>query len=108
MLRQPRPSPTLASRRPVMIPPLQDLRLRSISRWLKDQPSPPSGEALRSRASEIDEQMLEAFEEREDSLKDRLMRTGKWGTEDGLRTFQTDRLELWNEVLAEFLPPTSE
>lgn len=92
-----------------MIPPLQPMRLRSISRWLQD--SDPSAtkqpEALASRAESLDEQMIEAFESREDSLKDSMMKAGTWGTGEGIQSFPMARLTLWQEVVAEFLPPTS-
>jgi hypothetical protein len=91
-----------------MIPPLKAMRLRSISRWLADsQPKTPPPEELSSRASELDEQMVEAFEQAEDSLKDSMMKAGTWGTGEGMQTFQTDRLSLWNQVLADFLPEIS-
>lgn len=89
-----------------MIPPLQPLRLRSITRWLKDQPNPPSD--LESRALELDEVMIEAFEAKEDSLKESMMRAGTWGTAEGLTSFPTQRLSLWSETVSEFLPPISE
>ena len=92
-----------------MIPPLPDLRMRSIQRWLKDQPQtrslPP--EALTSRAKELDEQMMQAFSEQEDAIMWRMMRERVWGTEQGMQQFPLARLELWQEVCATFLP-TSE
>jgi len=90
-----------------MIPPLQDVRLRSISRWLKDQSPTPQTEALDRRARELDEQMVEAFEAKEDSLKASMMTAGTWGTEEGMAQFPTDRMTAWAEVVAEFLAETS-
>jgi len=91
-----------------MIPPLPDVRLRSINRWLKDnQPQLPDAERS-SRASELDEQMIEAFEEREDSLKAQRMKDRRWGTEESLTRFPLERMELWQEVCSEFLPVTSD
>lgn len=89
-----------------MIPPLQPRRLRSIERWLKDQPNPPSD--LSSRAAEIDDAMIQEFEDREDSLKAQMMRDKTWGTAEGLTSFPTARLMMWGEVVSEFLPPISE
>ena len=96
-----------------MIPPLKEIRLRSISRWLKDQQPQQfkqlnlSG-ALDSHVNALDERMLEEFESREDSLKASMMQAGTWGTEQGLTSFPTDRMTLWQEVVSEFLPPTTD
>lgn len=90
-----------------MIPPLQQVRLRSIQRWLKDsdpQAAALPPEELSLRASELDERMVEEFESREDVLKAQMMRDGTWGTEQGVGQFQTDRLSLWSEVTSEYLP----
>lgn len=95
-----------------MIPPLPAIRLRSISRWMQDnQPAQfrelsQSGE-LNSRVMALDEQMTEAFEAREDALMDKMMRAKTWGTTQGMGQFQTDRLTLWNETVAEFLAVTT-
>ena len=94
-----------------MIPPLQPIRLRSIARWMQDQQPQQfkalsqSGE-LDSRVLELDAQMIEAFEAKEDSLKDSMMTAGTWGRD--LTRFPTDRLTLWDETVAEFLPLTSD
>lgn len=90
-----------------MIPPTQGLRLRSISRWLKENregfASLPQEERDRI-ATDLDEQMIEAFDERDEDLISRLTRAGLWGTEAGLQQFNTDRMMLWQEVCGEFLP----
>lgn len=91
-----------------MIPPLQAMRLRSISRWLSDQSPKLSPEELSSRAELLDEQMVETFEAREDSLKESMMKAGTWGTAKGLEQFPMQRLTLWQEVTDEFLPTTSD
>lgn len=90
-----------------MIPPLPAVRLRSISRWLKDneqQAASLTPAALQQRALEMDEAMIEAFEQREDEIKSRMMRDQSWGTSEGILQFPTDRLTLWGEVTSEFLP----
>lgn len=74
-----------------MIPPTKEVRTRSISRWIKDNSQdaatlPP--EALSQRATDLDDQMIEAFEAREDEVMDRLMKSGQWGTEEGARQFR--------------------
>ena len=92
-----------------MIPPIQAIRLRSISQWLiasDPQAATLPHEALNQRVQALDEQMMEDFENREDILKDRMMANKTWGTDDGLRQFPTDRMILWQEVTAEFLPAT--
>ncbi len=92
-----------------MIPPLQDLRLRSIKRWLKDsRPAPSSPQALDNRAREIDEQMIEAFSDREDAVKWAMMKNKTWGTGEGMESFPLARLEIWQDVVSEFLPPIFE
>lgn len=93
-----------------MIPPLQAKRLRSISRWLQDSDSSATKqpEELASRAESLDEQMIEAFESLEDSLKDSMMKAGTWGTAKGMEQFPMARLTLWQQVTAEFLPPTTD
>lgn len=88
-----------------MIPPLQPLRLRSIERWLRDQPNPPSD--LHSRALELDEVMIEAFEAKEDSLKESMMANKTWGTAEGMQMFPAARIALWSEVVTEFMPSES-
>lgn len=94
-----------------MIPPSQPIRLRSIIRWMQDSDPkakklPP--EALQSRAMEMDDLMIEAFENREDVLKAQMMRDKTWGTEQGLTQFPLDRMTLWQEVVAEFLPTSDQ
>jgi hypothetical protein len=96
-----------------MIPPLQPIRLRSISRWMQDHQPTQFAELSRSgdlerRVSELDAQMVEAFETREDSLKDSMMKSGTWGTAEGLASFPLERMELWQETVAEFLPATTD
>lgn len=90
-----------------MIPPLKEIRLRSISRWLTDQSPPTPAAEVPSRAESLDEQMLEAFEARTDSLMTAMMQAGTWGTQEGLQSFQTERLTMWQETVAEFLPLTT-
>ena len=96
-----------------MIPPLQQIRLRSISRWMQDnrktefQKLTRSGE-LNNRVTELDAQMIETFETNEDQLKNSMMDNQTWGTEAGLTQFQTQRLEMWNQVVQDFLPVTSD
>jgi hypothetical protein len=93
-----------------MIPPLPQIRLRSIQTWLQSNPetSNLSSEALRKRAQETDEQMMQEFSDREDRKMEALMAAKRWGTEDGLREFLTFRLELWNEIVSETLPAITE
>ncbi len=87
-----------------MIPPLQEIRLRSINRWLKDQnPKLPDAERS-SRASDLDAEMIQAFEDREDSLKATRMESRQWGTAESLTRFPLERMEIWQEVCQEFLP----
>lgn len=87
-----------------MIPPLQDLRLRSINRWLKDRNPTMFGAERSSRASELDDAMIQAFEDREDSLKAQRMKDRRWGTEESLTRFPLERMEIWQDVCQEFLP----
>ena len=93
-----------------MIPPLQDIRLRSIGRWLKDNPTTPplTTELQSSRTAELDALMMEEFEAREDRLKDQMMRAETWGTEQGIVEFNTSRMEIWQEVVSEQLPTTAQ
>ena len=64
------------------------------------------GHLLNSRALELDEQMIQAFEDREDALKAQMMRDKTWGTGEGMQSFPRERLMLWSDVAAEFLPTT--
>jgi hypothetical protein len=84
-----------------MIPPLQPLRLRSIERWLHEQPHQPTN--IQERALAIDELMVQAFEDKEDSLKESMMAAKTWGTAEGLTEFPTKRLLLWSETVGQFL-----
>ncbi len=86
-----------------MIPPLPPIRHRSIAIWLQQQPNPPSAAALSSRVLEMDAQMIEAFESLENARMEQLMKDGIWGTEKGMSQFPMDRIELWNEVVSDFL-----
>jgi hypothetical protein len=52
--------------------------------------------------------MIEAFEEQDDALMDRLMKANLWGTEEGLRQYRTEQMALWQEVCAEFLPTSGQ
>lgn len=90
-----------------MIPPLKEMRLRSIARWLNEPKSSPSA-GPSSRAMELDDLMIENFEAMEEDLRAEMMRKGTWGTAEGMTEFPTRRLELWNQVLADYLPTTSD
>ena len=91
-----------------MIPPLQDLRLRSINRWLQDQQPAMSSAERNNRASELDDAMIQAFEDREDSLKALRMKEHRWGTAESLTQFPLERMEIWQDVCQEFLPVTTD
>lgn len=92
-----------------MIPPLQNVRLRSIRRWLRDQQPQnfhrwnQSGE-LESRISDLDQMMLDEYESQEDAIIARLDRNKTWGTQDGMRQYHTERLAAWSDVVAQYLP----
>lgn len=94
-----------------MIPPLKDLRMRSIRRWLQQsspesprQSNPP--EALQDRANALDEAMMQDFDQQENALMDSLMKAGTWGTEKGLQAFNTGKMEAWQTICQEYLPTT--
>jgi len=87
-----------------MTPPLQALRLRSIMRWLADQRPPPSSEERARLASELDDQMIQAFEVKEAELMEAMDQAGTMGTQAAMQTFRTDLLLAWEQVLADFLP----
>lgn len=89
-----------------MIPPLPDLRLRSINRWLKERNQKMSDEERSRRASDLDDVMIQEFEELDDALMSRLMKERVWGTEEGLRTYLTERLMNWQEICQQHLPAT--
>lgn len=96
-----------------MIPPVQSIRLKSISRYLTDTQPKQYGRGhqtavLKSRATEIDKQMVRDFEVRENKLMEHQMKQGTWGTASGLPSFQTDRMTLWHEVVEQHLPVTTE
>jgi len=89
-----------------MIPPLRAVRLRSIQRWLADQRPPPPSEERARLASELDDQMIQAFEAKEAELMQASMNAGTWSTQAGMQTFRMDVLLAWEQVLADFLPTT--
>jgi len=93
-----------------MVPPLQHARLTSIAAWLKSSPETAnlSSAQLRQRARRLDRQMMEAFDAREKLALDALMLEGKWGTAEGVETFNTERLAIWNAIVSETLPATAE
>ena len=94
-----------------MIPPLKDMRLRSIARWVKDssrEAPPPPSEALTSRVQALDDAMMQTFSDQEDALMARLERENVWGTEAGLQRFNLGRMELWQEVVSDYLPPITD
>ena len=95
-----------------MIPPPKTDRLKSIRRYLTDRHPKEYGAGhptavLNSRAEQIDKAMLREFEQREQTVMEAMMKKGTWGTEPGLRSFRTDRLEIWHAVLDNHLPTTS-
>ena len=96
-----------------MIPPLKDMRLRSIHRWMKDQQPKrfrqltQSG-GLEAAMEQLDETMIQEFESQEDAVMHRLDREKTWGTQAGTREFQTRRLMIWGEIREQFLPVISE
>jgi hypothetical protein len=95
-----------------MTPPVQSMRLRTINRWLEAYRPQEFKELttsgrLDARALEMDDAMLEEFEAREHSLRAELERTKVWGTAKGMALYPTQRMEAWNEVLADYLPATS-
>lgn len=94
-----------------MIPPNRDLRLRSIKRWLtaffqKQYAKPNQSEALDARAEEIDAEMMEEFEDGDILLFDKLSRGPQ--LEADYQRMQTDRLMLWQEIVANRLPVISD
>ena len=94
-----------------MIPPLQAIRLRSIVRYHQDRREKEEGERpqpeeLKELALEKDDAMLQEFEEQDASLMERLMREDKWGREAGLQEYKLRRMEIWQEVVSDFLPMT--
>lgn len=89
-----------------MIPPLPQVRHRSINRWLMDHPQTPplSGEELEAHVLDLDEQMMEAFSTQEDSFKESMIKRKTWGTAEGMIEFPTARMNLWATVVDDFLP----
>ena len=91
-----------------MIPPLKPLRIRSITRWLKDSRSAAQASPQkRESPQEIDRRMMETFGENEDALMSSMMKAKTWGTQEGLREFNTRRLEMWDEVVSQYLPTSA-
>ena len=88
-----------------MIPPLKEMRLRSIRRWMKDY-APTSQSGART-AEQIDGEMLAAFDERVNQLQSSMMDSKDWGSTASTQRFQTGQLEAWQRVTAEFLPVTT-
>jgi hypothetical protein len=93
-----------------MIPPRQQARLTSIAAWLKSNPDTAalSSAQLRQRARRMDRQMMEAFDVRERAALEALMLAGTWGTSEGLRNFDTQRLEIWDEIVSGTMPEIAE
>jgi len=94
-----------------MIPPTQDLRIRSITRWLKDsRPDfgtlPPAEQS--QIATDMDDSMIETFWEQDDALMQRLMKAKTWGTEPCLQQYRLERMTLWQDVCSEFLPTSGQ
>jgi hypothetical protein len=91
-----------------MTPPVESMRLRTITRWLEayrpqEFKALTASARLDARVQAIDEAMMEDFDAREDTLRAALERTKVWGTAEGMALFPTQRLEAWSEVLAEHL-----
>jgi hypothetical protein len=93
-----------------MIPPTQAIRLRSITRWIKDN-SPELAKLPQKELEQIvldkDQAMTDLYEEQRDELKTALMKQKVWGTEEGLQTFNLQTMELWQEIVSDALPVTS-
>lgn len=94
-----------------MIPPLQPLRLRSITRWLKDcdpQAAKLPPEELNRLALEKDEQMMEAFDLMDDEINWKASQAKRQLTMDEkIQEISMGKLEAWQEVCSEFLPTSS-
>lgn len=96
-----------------MIPPVQQIRLRSIQTWLKNQPDPETGsplssEALSRKAKMLDEQMIQEFDTRTSLVLDKMAQTKEWGSEAATQAYRTRELEIWQEIVSESLPATTE
>lgn len=88
-----------------MIPPLKDMRLRSIMFYLREYRPGLTAKELETVAQDWDDAMMEAFDQGEDAIKEELMRSGVWGRD--LTVFPTRLLMLWQQVREEFLPLTT-
>lgn len=52
--------------------------------------------------------MMQTFEDQEDALKFRLMTQKILGTEASLQRFNLERMELWQEVVSDYLSPIAD
>lgn len=92
-----------------MIPPLKDVRTRSIRRWMQDQQPATfsaltqSGE-LDAQIATMDDQMMATFNERLDQVQYAMMRRPDWGTQAATQEFRMEILMLWQAVVQESLP----
>ena len=68
----------------------------------------PQQRATTKAIQSLDSQMTQAFAASEEALMERMMSAQTWGHPQPMREFETRRLELWAEVVDEFLPVTSD
>lgn len=94
-----------------MTPLAQPDRLKAIRRWMTDnepglEKLPP--EVLQARVEALDEQMIEAFLEREADLLTRLLRPGAMGPLEREQEQRSGAALIWREVMEEFLPTSGQ
>lgn len=94
-----------------MTPLAQPDRLKAIRRWMTDnepglEKLPPA--EMRARVEALDEQMIEAFLEREADLLTRLLRPGAMGPLEREREQRSGAALIWREVMEEFLPTSGQ
>lgn len=93
-----------------MIPPLPQVRQRSIRRWLTDYSG--TGKTLRpeeieQRVADLDEQMVEAFDAEADAALQKAASSSSWGTPEATAQQRQRELEIWQSIVEDFLPTTA-
>jgi len=97
-----------------MIPPLQPLRLRSITRWMQDKnkhrepgtPVPYPPEEIPQLALDKDEAMMEAFDQEMTALESRVLDSKTpQGYQEQVQALNTGKMMAWQETVNDFLAP---
>lgn len=87
--------------------PVKTTREKMILRWLKSYSEDGkylSDAELNEKMEALDELMTEAYADASEDLMFQMMQEKTWGTHKGMQTYNTACLNIWHEVIDQYLP----